>query len=327
MMPSILEVKDLRKVYRVPDGTGETGNLVAVGGLSFGVHAGGSLAIVGESGSGKTTTARIIAGLETATSGQIRIDGDTRTPLPWAKRDRTRYSRQVQMVFQDPYSSLDRSQTIEASLDEVLRCHTRQNRNARSSRISELLAQCGLDNRHRRRRPAALSGGERQRVAIARALAVEPRVLILDEAVSALDVSIQAQILNLLASLRRSLGLTYIFISHDIGVVRQVSDDCIVMRQGMVAESGDTATVLSAPSSDYTRQLLDAIPRPGWAPKRRVAADRDAEAQSQPGPLTGSPGLSMRRCPQADGEPNDDLESSPAGRNEPPRLVRARIAP
>jgi oligopeptide transport system ATP-binding protein len=194
------------------------------------------------------------------------------------------------MVFQDPFSSLDRSQTIESSLDEVLRCHTRRNRGARSKRISELLEQCGLDNRHRRRRPSALSGGERQRVAIARALAVEPRVLILDEAVSALDVSIQAQILNLLAGLRRSLGVTYVFISHDIGVVRQISDECIVMCHGTVMESGDTATVLATPRSDYTQQLLDAIPRPGWAPKRRTLADSDAEAHSSPGPPAGSPG-------------------------------------
>ena len=270
-MPALLEVENLRKVYRVPSRKRGTDDLVAVDGLSFEVPAGGALAIVGESGSGKTTSARIIAGLETPSSGLIRIDGETRKPLPWKRSDRTRYARQVQMVYQDPFTSLDPSQTIESTLDEVLRCHFHRDRARRRDRIGELLGQCGLDDRHRRRRPRTLSGGERQRVAIARALAAGPRVLILDEAVSALDVSIQAQILNLLASLRSSLGLTYVFISHDLGVVRQVSDECIVMHRGAAVESGATKNILSAPKADYTRQLLDAIPRPGWAPKRRAA--------------------------------------------------------
>jgi len=269
-MPALLEVENLRKVYRVPSKKRGTDDLVAVDGLSFEVPAGGALAIVGESGSGKTTSARIIAGLETPSSGLIRIDGETRKPLPWKRSDRTRYARQVQMVYQDPFTSLDPSQTIESTLDEVLRCHFHRDRARRRDRIGELLGQCGLDDRHLRRRPRTLSGGERQRVAIARALAAGPRVLILDEAVSALDVSIQAQILNLLASLRSSLGLTYVFISHDLGVVRQVSDECIVMHRGAAVESGATKNILSAPKADYTRQLLDAIPRPGWAPKRRA---------------------------------------------------------
>jgi peptide/nickel transport system ATP-binding protein len=269
-MPALLEVENLRKVYQVPGGRRGTTDLVAVDRLSFQVQAGGSLAIVGESGSGKTTTARLIAGLESPTSGVIRIDAQARKPLPWSRGERVRYARQVQMVYQDPFTSLDRSQTIQACLDEVLRCHFSQDREGRSRRISELLSQCGLDDRHRHRRPRSLSGGERQRAAIARALAAEPQVLILDEAVSALDVSIQAQILNLLASLRSVLGLTYVFISHDLGVVRQVSDECIVMHRGTAVESGPTETILTAPKAGYTRQLLDAIPRPGWAPKRRA---------------------------------------------------------
>src|SRR5262249_6922550 len=180
-------------------------------------------------------------------------------------------ARRVQMLYQDPFASLDPSQTIESPLDEVLRCHFHRDRAKRRDRIGELLGQCGLDDRHRHRRPRILSGGERQRVAIARALAAGPRVLILDEAVSALDVSIQAQILNLLASLRSSLGLTYVSISPALGVVRQVSDECIVMHRGAAVESGATKTILSAPKVGYPRQLLDAIPRPGWAPKRRAA--------------------------------------------------------
>ena len=271
-MPALLEVENLRKVYQVPGGKRGTADLVAVDRLSFQVQAGASLAIVGESGSGKTTTARLIAGLESPTSGVICVDGKARKPLPWARRERARYARQVQMVYQDPFTSLDRSQTIQACLDEVLRCHFGHDRDGRSSRISELLSQCGLDDRHRHRRPRSLSGGERQRAAIARALAAGPQVLILDEAVSALDVSIQAQILNLLAGLRSALGLTYVFISHDLGVVRQVSDECIVMHRGAAVESGATENILSAPKAGYTRQLLDAIPRPGWAPKRRDAS-------------------------------------------------------
>jgi peptide/nickel transport system ATP-binding protein len=271
-MPALLQVENLRKVYRVPSGKRETADLVAVDGLSFQVRTGGSLAIVGESGSGKTTTARLIAGLESTTSGVIRVDGEARKPLPWARGERIRYARQVQMVYQDPFTSLDPSQTIESCLDEVLRCHFSQNQEVRGSRISELPGQCGLDDRHRRRRPRSLSGGERQRAAIARALAAGPQVLILDEAVSSLDVSIQAQILNLLASLRSALGLTYVFISHDLGVVRQVSDECIVMHRGVAVESGATEDILSAPEADYTRQLLDAIPRPGWTPKRQIPA-------------------------------------------------------
>jgi len=269
-MPALLEVENLRKVYQVPGGKHGTTDLVAVDRLSFQVQAGRSLAIVGESGSGKTTTARLIAGLESPTSGVIRVDAQARKPLPWSRGKRARYARQVQMVYQDPFTSLDRSQTIQACLDEVLRCHFSQNREGRNHRISELLSQCGLDDRHRHRRPRSLSGGERQRAAIARALAAEPQVLILDEAVSALDVSIQAQILNLLASLRSALGLTYVFISHDLGVVRQVSDECIVMHRGTAVESGATETILTAPKAGYTRQLVDAIPRPGWAPKRRA---------------------------------------------------------
>jgi oligopeptide transport system ATP-binding protein len=266
-MPALLEAENLRKVYRVPGGNHAPADLVAVDGLSFQVQAGGSLAIVGESGSGKTTTARLIVGLDSPTSGVIRVDGKARKPLPWARGERARCARQVQMVYQDPFTSLDPSQTIEACLDEVLRCHSGQDREGRGRRIGELLGQCGLDDRHRHRRPRSLSGGERQRAAIARALAAGPQVLILDEAVSALDVSIQAQILNLLAGLRGALGLTYVFISHDLAVVRQVSDECIVMHRGSAVESGATENILSAPKAAYTRQLLDAIPRPGWTPK------------------------------------------------------------
>ncbi|MDR2984062.1 MAG: ATP-binding cassette domain-containing protein, partial [Nocardiopsaceae bacterium] len=148
-MTALLEVENLRKVYPGPGSKRGTDDLVAVDGLSFEVPAGGALSIVGESGSGKTTSARIIAGLETPTSGLIRIDGEARKPLPWAKSDRTRYARQAQMVYQDPFTSLDPSQSVESTLDEVLRRHFQRDRAGRSDRISELLEQCGLDDRHR----------------------------------------------------------------------------------------------------------------------------------------------------------------------------------
>jgi len=289
-MPALLEVENLRKVYRIPGAKGESADLVAVDQLSFELSAGGSLAIVGESGSGKTTTARLIAGLEDPTSGVIRIEGTARKPLPWGRAERARNAGHVQMVYQDPFTSLDPSQTVESSLDEVLRLHLGRSKEARSGRISELLGQCGLDDRHRHRRPRSLSGGERQRAAIARALGAEPQVLILDEAVSALDVSIQAQILNLLGSLRTALGLTYLFISHDLGVVRQVSEACIVMHRGVSVESGATDDILSSPRADYTRELLEAIPRPGWTPRRRASGSTAAPPEPAAGSLGSANG-------------------------------------
>ena len=211
----------------------------------------------------------MIAGLERPTGGEVLVGG---TPLP-ARRlrggDRRARGRQVQMVFQDPYSSLDPRQTVQACLDEVLRLHAGADKRARHDRVRELLHQVGLDERHEHLRPRSLSGGQRQRVAIARALACDSRVLILDEAVSALDVSVQGQVLNLLADLRAQLRVAYLFVSHDLAVVQQVTDDTVVMRSGRIVESGPTDTILRSPADDYTRQLLAAIPRPGWHPARR----------------------------------------------------------
>ncbi|MFC4065225.1 ABC transporter ATP-binding protein [Actinoplanes subglobosus] len=237
----MLDVRDLRKDYR--GGT-------ALDGVSFSVGAGGSLAVVGESGSGKTTCARIVTGLEKATSGTVTLHGT------------------VQMVFQDPYQSLDRRQTVRACLAEVL-AHHRKDR----SRIGELLDLVGLDQRLGDALPRHLSGGQRQRVAIARALAAEPRLLVLDEAVAALDVSIQAQILNLLVDARAATGVAYLFITHDLSVVRHVCEDVVVMSRGRVVESGPVEKVLHEPEHDYTRRLVDSVPRPGWVPRRVVSRD------------------------------------------------------
>lgn len=271
-MTPILQLAGLRKVYPVRSAGDRASELVAVSNLTLSVAGGVSQAIVGESGSGKTTVARLIAGLDAPTSGEIRIDGHLRTPVPWRRGLRRNLARQVQMVYQDPSSSLDPRQSVSECLDEPLRYHFSLSRRERQARVRELLAQVGLDpDRFLARRPQSLSGGERQRVAIARALAVKPRLLILDEAVSALDVSIQAQVLNLLIDLRNQVQITYLFISHDLAVIRQVTDDCIVMRHGVVVESGATKDILNHPEAPYTQRLLSAIPRPGWKPQNALS--------------------------------------------------------
>jgi len=252
----VLDVQNLCKIF--PSRT--DGDRVALDDVSFWIERGTSLAVVGESGSGKTTASRIVAGLETATSGTVRI-------LDAAGGHR----HGVQMVFQDPYGSLDPRQRIGSGLAELLRLHGMRSRADRADRIVELLRSVGLDESHRDKRPAGLSGGQRQRVAIARALALEPALLILDEAVSALDVSVQAQVLNLLADIREQSSISYLFVSHDLGVVRQVSDACVVLQNGKVVESGPTDDVLDSPAEAYTQALVDAIPRPGWKPRRRTA--------------------------------------------------------
>lgn len=262
---NLLEVEDLRKVFQVRSALGGWEEFVAVDGVSFVIPRGGSLAVVGESGSGKTTTARLVAGLETRTSGRIVFDGNE-WAAPRSLADRRRHASNVQMVFQDPFGSLDPRQSLGACMHEVLELHyPDMNRVHRSERVEELFSLVGLDASHIPKRPRALSGGQRQRFAIGRALAMEPQLLILDEAVSALDVSVQAQILNLLADLRGSIGVSYLFVSHDLAVVRQLCDDVIVMRDGQVVEAGATTDVMDAPQSEYARELLAAIPRPAWA--------------------------------------------------------------
>jgi ABC-type glutathione transport system ATPase component len=267
---AVLEADRLRKVFRVRGQAGGEGEIVAVDDLSFTLAEGESLAIVGESGSGKTTLARMLVGLERPTSGRITMAGRDRSTPARATSERRRRGRETQIVFQDPYSSLDPRQAPASSIDEVLRLHFRLSRNARAARVAELAAQVGLDDRQMTALPGALSGGQRQRVAIARALASEPRVLLLDEAVASLDVSIQAQILNLLADIRAATGVSYVVISHDLGVVRQITDSTIVMQRGVAVERGATADVLHRPQHPYTQLLRSSVPAPGWKPARRA---------------------------------------------------------
>ncbi|MDP9396732.1 MAG: ATP-binding cassette domain-containing protein, partial [Actinomycetota bacterium] len=187
-------------------------------------------------------------------------------------------ARAITMVFQDPYLSLDPRVPVHACLDEVLRLHFDLDPPARARRVRELLDQVGLGSREESALPRELSGGQRQRVAIARALASTPRVLILDQAVAALDVSIQAQILNLLADVRRDTGVAYLFVSHDLAVVRYVTERVLVLHRGRAVEAGPTARALQAPEQPYTRLLLDSVPRVGWDPARIAAARRDLAA-------------------------------------------------
>jgi oligopeptide transport system ATP-binding protein len=270
-----IEVEGLRKVYRVSKAGGRGRvDVVAVDDVDFAVAPGRSLAIVGESGSGKTTTARMVMGLEQPTSGRISLGGVERGRGRLRSRERRRYGREIQIVFQDPFSSLDPRQRVGDAVQEVLKLHFDQSPPERAARVAELFDQVGLDERHAQALPRALSGGQQQRVAIARALASMPKVLILDEAVASLDVSIQAQVLNLLTDIREETGVTYLFISHDLAVVRQVSDDVVVMRRGQIVERGPTARVLDQPQDPYTRTLLSAVPRRGWKPTRhKQAAD------------------------------------------------------
>lgn len=259
----VLVAEGLRRVYPIRGGS----PLVAVDNVSFTVPQGDSLAIVGESGSGKTTVAKMLIGLERPDAGRILIAGKDRSRPERGAAARRQRGRDVQIVFQDPYTSLDRRQSVQDCLTEVVRLHF--GRDAARKRVPELADMVGLSERHLRARPGALSGGQRQRVAIARALAAEPNVLILDESVAALDVSIQAHVLNLLADIREQTGVTYVLISHDLAVVRQITDNVIVMRKGQVVESGATGEVLDNPQQEYTRLLRDSVPGPGWKPVRR----------------------------------------------------------
>lgn len=271
MTEVLLTAEHLRKAF-AQGRRGKGGPLVAVDDVSLTLLSGGSLAIVGESGSGKTTLGRMIGGLETPTSGTISFAGSPRIAAT-RRSSRLALARQVQMVFQDPYGSLDPRQSGYQCLNESLRVHSKRSRAQRRERIDQLADQVGLASKTFELPPHRLSGGQRQRLAIARALAVEPRVIVLDEAVSALDVSVQAQILNLLAEIRRQTKVAYLFISHDLAVVRQVSDDVMVMRNGEVIETGSTTVVLAAPQHPYTQLLRDSVPRAGWTPKRSTSAD------------------------------------------------------
>lgn len=262
----LLEVRGLHKQFL-------HGSVTAANNISFTLRAGGSLGVVGESGSGKTTIARIIAGLERADSGDVLVNG---RPAPEGRGHQHRLARAkiMQMVFQDPYQSLDPRQTPREALSEIVALHTSRRGAELQKRVQELLDQVSIDERAASRRPRDLSGGQRQRVAIARALAAEPELLILDEAVAALDVSIQAQVLRLLDEIRRELGVALLFVSHDLEVVRWITEEVLVMFHGNTVEQGLTSQVLERPEHAYTRLLLASVPSLDWDPRSVADARR-----------------------------------------------------
>lgn len=256
---AFVEVRDLRKEFDLRSAkAGEPQTFTAVDGVSFSIRRGTTVSIVGESGSGKSTTANLVLGLEDITSGSILFDGVDLAGL--RRKEMFALRRRVQPVFQNPYASLDPRFTVEQSIAEPLRVHRIGSAASRRARVMELLEQVALPPEMASRLPHELSGGQRQRVAIARALALEPELVVLDEAVSALDVLVQAQILDLLAELQARLGLSYLFISHDLAVVRMISDEVHVMQRGVIVESGTPSQIFESPQSPYTQELLAAIP-------------------------------------------------------------------
>jgi ABC-type glutathione transport system ATPase component len=232
--------------------------VIAVDGVSLSVPAAGAVGLVGESGSGKSTLARVITGIQAPDRGEVRLDDALLQP----RRTRAQH-RAVQLVFQDPYSSLNPRRTVRSVLRELLSVHDLARGTAADLRCAELMALVGLPEAALDRRPGAFSGGQRQRLAIARALAVEPSVIVADEPVSALDVSIQATILELFARLRAELGVSLLLISHNLAVVRQLCDQVAVMYRGEIVEFGERDQIFSAPANAYTQTLLDAVPRLG----------------------------------------------------------------
>lgn len=268
---SLVEVEQLHRVFPIARSAEA---VTAVNRVTFSISAGEAVGLVGESGSGKSTIARILVGLERADSGSARIDGSDCLVRPRGREARLERARNVQMVFQDPNGSLDRRLTIGDMLTRTLRQHGRaaHAHDARTA-VLRLLDRVRLTERHADAKPHELSGGQRQRAAIARALAVEPKLVVLDEAVSALDVSVQAQVLDLLAEIQRESGVSYLFVSHDLAVVQELCQRTLVLFRGTVVEQGDTAQVLADPQHPYTQLLIASTPGENWNPER-VVRDR-----------------------------------------------------
>jgi peptide/nickel transport system ATP-binding protein len=266
-------VEDVAQRFKVRGGTwGKATDFWAVKGVSFDLHRGETLGIVGESGSGKSTLSRMVMRLLEPTRGRVEFEGRDITHMP--ERALRPLRRDVQMVFQNPYSSLNPRVTVGDAIGTALRVQGEKDGKKIRGQVQELLERVGLEPGHYNRFPHAFSGGQRQRIAIARALILKPKLIICDEPVSALDVSTQDQVLRLLSELQDDFGLTYIFVAHDLAVVRQVSDRVAVMRAGEVVEMGDSDAVYENPTSDYTRQLLTAAPVLDPDEARRLRAGR-----------------------------------------------------
>lgn len=297
MSPSetpVVVARNLRQVYKISRGFLHAADqLQAVSGVSFTLHAGKTLAVVGESGCGKSTLARMVSLIETPTAGELRLNGVDVVKASTAERHALR--RAVQLVFQNPYGSLNPRKKIGAILEAPLEINTELTATQRAEQARAMLALVGLRPEHYDRYPHMFSGGQRQRVAIARALMLRPAVIVADEPVSALDVSIQAQVLNLLADLQQELGLAYLFISHDLGVVRHIAHDLLVMYLGHAVEQGEKKTIFAQPLHPYTQALLASTPGiigSGTAHKRIVLT---GELPSPLNPPSGC--VFSTRCP------------------------------
>ncbi|MDG1869409.1 MAG: dipeptide ABC transporter ATP-binding protein [Candidatus Thioglobus sp.] len=269
MSEQLINARDLHKYYSIKSGYLQPSkNLKALAGASFELYAGKTLAVVGESGCGKSTLARLLTMIEQPTSGQLSIDGiDVAITTDKAIKKQLRQS--IQMVFQDPFGSLNPRQKIGNIIQEPLIINTDLSTNERHQKVLEMMELVGLRKEHFQRYPHMFSGGQRQRVAIARALILKPKVVVLDEPVSALDVSIQAQVINLLIELQQELGLAYVFISHDLSVVRHIADEILVMYLGKPVEQGPSEVIFNNPKHPYTQALLSATPSTNINTKRQ----------------------------------------------------------
>jgi peptide/nickel transport system ATP-binding protein len=293
----LVEAEHLTKRFPIQAGLLQrtVGHVHAVEDVSFTIEKGETLGLVGESGCGKSTTARLLTKLIEPTSGTIRFDGTDISKYSW--RDMRPLRREMQIVFQDPYSSLNPRQTVGQIISAPFAIHKTEG--STRSKVQDLMARVGLNPEHYNRYPHEFSGGQRQRIGVARALALSPKLIICDEPVSALDVSIQAQILNLLQSLQRDFALTYLFISHDLGVVRHISDRIAVMYLGRIVELGDADQVYNNPRHPYTAALLSAVPKAegsdGAVRRHRIVLTGDV-----PSPVDPPSGCSFHpRCPKA----------------------------
>ena len=288
-MPPILEVKDLHVRFPVFGGLllGRRGEVHAVKAASFELNKGETLGLVGESGSGKTTVGRAIINILRAMSYSVEISGDILyhhpdgvvNLAPLSKGAMRPYRTDIQMIFQDPYSSLNPRMTVGQIVEEPLKIHTRQTPRERRDRVGWLMEKVGLSPLYIHRYPHEFSGGQRQRIGIARALATNPKIIIADEPVSALDVSIQAQVVNLMQDLQEEFGLSYIFIEHDLSVVRHISSRIAVMYKGEIVEIGEAENIYQNPQHAYSRTLLAAVPRPDPSRARRLRASREVEGR------------------------------------------------
>jgi oligopeptide transport system ATP-binding protein len=280
----ILDVRNLYKYFPITKGfifQKQVGAVKAVDGVSFTIRRGETLGLVGESGCGKTTTGRVILRLQEPTSGEVYFEG--RNVFKLNKEEMRRLRRDMQIIFQDPYSSLNPRMTVGDIIGEPLEIHNLARGKEKVRRVQELLEVVGLSPYHANRYPHEFSGGQRQRIGIARALAVNPKLIICDEPVSALDVSIQAQVLNLLEELQKEFGLTYLFIAHDLSVVKHISDRIAVMYLGRIVEIADADTLFTNPQHPYTEALLSAVPIPDPAIRReRIILPGDVPSPVNP---------------------------------------------